>query len=139
MSEIDIFITGSCSFDAGSLMVKSQIEIFSTASIHFDAGSHVATSELEIFFHRKCYLMQEAMCVCVCVCVSVHVCVCCVCCVGGCASVHMAQILHMFALNTINCKMFMLYMYIPYNTFHYSTMSSFGQLCIHHFHLNYLQ
>ena len=56
MSEIEIFITGSCSFDVGSHMVKSQIEIFSTASIHLDAGSHVATSELEIFFHRKCFI-----------------------------------------------------------------------------------
>ena len=56
MSEIEIFITGSCSFDAGSLMVKSQIEIFSTASIHLDAGSHVVTSELENFFHRKCFI-----------------------------------------------------------------------------------
>ena len=50
------------------------------------------------------------MCVCVCVCVCVCMCACVVCCVGvgGCASVHMAHILHMFALNTINCKMFML-------------------------------
>ena len=56
MLEIEIFITGSCSFDAGSDMVKSQIEIFSTASIHVDVGSHVATSELEFFFYRKCFI-----------------------------------------------------------------------------------
>ena len=75
--------------------------------------------------------------VCACVCV---LCGCCVG-VGGCASVHMAYILHMFALNTINCKMFMLtiHIYPIYNTLRYSTMSSFGQLRIHHLHLNYLQ
>ena len=63
------------------------------------------------------------MCVCVCVCVCVHVCVCCVCCVGvgGCASVHMAYILHMFALNTINCKMFMLSICI-YPTIRFATV-----------------
>ena len=79
---------------------------------------------LKIFSQEVFYLMQEAMyvcvyvCVCVCVCVCVHVCVCCVCCVGVgvCASVHMAHILHMFALNTINCKMFMFFWPIVYTS-----------------------
>ena len=75
---------------------------------------------LKIFPQEVFYLMQEAMCVCmcVCVCVCVHMYVCCVCCVCVCvcASVHMAHILHMFALNTINCKMLMFFWPILYTS-----------------------
>ena len=57
------------------------------------------------------------MCVCVCVCACVCVCVC------LCASVHMACFLHMFALNTINCNMFMFTIRM-YPTIHFATVQN---------------
>ena len=116
---------------------SSETSCVSTWNVHGASAKYWYQHQDIQHYTNALTAIQKLHDVCMCVCV---LCVCCVG-VGGCASVHRAHILHMFSLNTINCKMFMLtiHIYPIYNTLRYSTMSSFGQLRIHHLHLNYLQ